>query len=102
MTSSEDRPKEPAVLASDSTSPRLDLRRGTQRVFAHLLVSNAVVAVINYTVWFAVTGIWFCSLVDNHHKRSVMQGSALASTGIYGVCLALYLLTPERAFTDVA
>ena len=40
---------------SDSPSPRLDLRRGTQRVFAHLLVSNAVVAVMNYTVWFAVT-----------------------------------------------
>src|SRR5919112_3742981 len=127
MTSS-DHPEEPAVLASDSTSPRLDLRRGTQRVFAHLLVSNAVVAVINYTVWFAVTfwvfletrsvfatgmiagifvvataatGIWFGSLVDNHHKRSVMQGSALASGGIYGVCLGLYLLTPEGAFADV-
>jgi DHA3 family multidrug efflux protein-like MFS transporter len=117
------------VLASDNTSPRLDLRRGSQRVFAHLLVSNAVVAVINYTVWFAVTfwvfletrsvfatgtiagifvvataatGIWFGSLVDNHHKRSVMQGSALASSGIYGACLVLYLLTPEAAFADVA
>jgi DHA3 family multidrug efflux protein-like MFS transporter len=117
------------VPASDKASPGLDLRRGSQRVFAHLLVSNAVVAVMNYTVWFAVTfwvfletrsvfatgmiagvfvvatastGIWFGSLVDNHHKRSVMQGSALASTVIYGVCLALYLLTPEHAFADVA
>lgn len=117
------------MLTSDSASPRLDLRRGSQRTFAHLLVSNAVVAVINYTVWFAVTfwvfletrsvfatgmiagifvvataatGIWFGSLVDNHHKRSVMQGSALASIGIYGVCLALYLLTPDGAFADVA
>jgi DHA3 family multidrug efflux protein-like MFS transporter len=121
--------KEPAVLSSDNTSARLDLRRGSQRVFAHLLVSNAVVAVINYTVWFAVTfwvfletrsvfatgtiagvfvvataatGIWFGSLVDRHHKRSVMQASALTSSGIYGACLVLYLLTPESAFADVA
>lgn len=113
----------------DQPSPRLDLRSGTQRVFAHLLVSNAVVAVMNYTVWFAVTfwvfletqsvfatgmiagiflvatagtGIWFGSLVDRHHKRSVMQVSALASTAVYGVCLALYLLTPDAAFRDVA
>jgi MFS transporter, DHA3 family, multidrug efflux protein len=116
-------------LESDVDPPRLDLRRGTQRVFAHLLVSNAVVAVINYTVWFAVTfwvfletrsvfatgmiagifvvataatGIPFGSLVDNHPKRSVMQGSALASIGIYAVCLALYLITPASAFADVA
>lgn len=115
--------------SDDGRPPRLDLRRGSQRVFAHLLVSNAVVAVINYTVWFAVTfwvfletrsvfatgtiagifvvataatGIWFGSLVDNHHKRSVMQGSALASGGIYGAGLVLYLMTPESAFADVA
>ena len=114
---------------SDTPSPRLDLRRGTQRVFAHLLVSNAVVAVMNYTVWFAVTfwvfletrsvfatgmiagifvvataatGIWFGSLVDHHHKRSVMQGSALASIAVYAVCLGVYLVTPQEAFADVA
>ena len=125
----ERRPEEPAVVTPEKASPRLDLRSGSQRVFAHLLASNAVVAVINYTVWFAVTfwvfletrsvfatgmiagvfvvataatGIWFGSLVDNHHKRSVMQGSALASIAVYGVCLALYLLTPEGAFADVA
>jgi DHA3 family multidrug efflux protein-like MFS transporter len=116
------------VPAPDSTAPGLDLHRGTQRIFAHLLVSNAVVAVINYTVWFAVTfwvfletrsvfatgmiagifvvataatGIWFGSLVDNHDKRVVMQASALASGGIYGACLALYLLTPQESFADV-
>ncbi|WP_420814756.1 MFS transporter [Kineococcus siccus] len=107
----------------------MDLRSGSQRVFAHLLVSNAVVSVINYTVWFAVTfwvfletrsvfatgmiagifvvataatGIWFGSLVDNHHKRSVMQASAVVSAAVYGVCLAVYLLTPDGAFGDVA
>ncbi|WP_298454919.1 MFS transporter [uncultured Cellulomonas sp.] len=113
---------------TDTPSPRLDLRHGTQRVFAHLLANNAVVAVINYTVWFAVTfwvfletrsvfatgmiagifvvaiavtGIPFGSLVDNHHKQAVMQGSALASIAVYGVCLAIYLLAPDGVFADV-
>ncbi|GAB7191038.1 MFS transporter [Kineococcus sp. NUM-3379] len=115
--------------APEVPPPRLDLRSGPQRVFAHLLVSNAVVGVINYTVWFAITfwvfletrsvfatgmiagifvvataatGIGFGSLVDNHHKKSVMQVSALVSAGIYAVCLAVYLTTPDGAFSDVA
>ena len=115
--------------APEVAPPRLDLRSGPQRVFAHLLVSNAVVGVVNYTVWFAVTfwvfletrsvfatgmiagifvvataatGIWFGSLVDDHRKRSVLQVSALVSAGVYAVCLAVYVLTPAAAFTDVA
>ncbi|WP_432512082.1 MFS transporter [Kineococcus sp. SYSU DK001] len=107
--------------------PRLDLRSGTQRVFAHLLVDAAVVSVVNYTVWFAVTfwvflqtrsvfatgmiagvfvvataatGIWFGSLVDNHRKRTVLQASAAVSAALYGVCLAVLLLTPAEEFTD--
>ncbi len=110
-------------------SPRLDLRSGPQRVFAHLLVSNAIVSVVNYTVRFAVTfwvflatrsvfatgtiagifvvataatGIWFGSLVDHHRKRSVLQASALVSVAVYGVCLAVYLATPDGTFSDVA
>jgi DHA3 family multidrug efflux protein-like MFS transporter len=116
-----------AAPADGAEQPRLDLRHGTQRVFAHLLVSNGVVGVMNYTVWFAVTfwvfletrsvfatgmisgiflvataatGIWFGSLVDDHRKQVVMQASAIASALVYGACLALYLLTPEPAFTD--
>ncbi|WP_432521960.1 MFS transporter [Kineococcus sp. SYSU DK006] len=115
--------------APEVAPPRLDLRSGPQRVFAHLLVSNAVVGVVNYTVWFAVTfwifletrsvfatgtvaglfvvataatGIWFGSLVDEHSKRSVMQVSALVSAGVYAACLAVHVLAPDGAFSDVA
>lgn len=114
--------------ATPAPPPRLDLRQGTQRTFAHLLVNQGVVSVLNYTVWFAVTfwvflqtrsvfatgmiagifvvataatGIWFGSLVDNHRKKAVMQGSALASLTLYAACLPLYLLTPAEVFTDV-
>jgi len=105
-----------------TTRPRLDLRFGTQRVFAHILVSSLVVSVANFTVWFAVTfwtyletrsvlatgliagiflaatastGIWFGSLVDHHRKQAVIQASAVASFVCYALGLALYLLTPE-------
>ncbi len=114
---------------SDAPSPRLDLRHGTERTFLHLLVNHGVVNVLNYTVWFALTfwvflatrsvfatgmiagifvvataatGIWFGSLVDGHHKRTVLQGSAVASFLVYGLCLGLYLLTPPAVFADVA
>ena len=110
-------------------APRLDLRQGTQRVFVHLLVNNGVVSVLNCTVWFAVTfwvflqtrsvfatgmiagifvvataatGIWFGSLVDDHHERTVVQASALASFAVYAVCLPLCVLSPPAAFRDVA
>ena len=97
---------------SDPTTsrPRLDLRAGTQRVFAHILVSSLVVSVANFTVWFALTfwvyletrsvmatgliagiflvatastGIWFGSLVDHHRKQAVIQASAVASLVCY-------------------
>jgi MFS transporter, DHA3 family, multidrug efflux protein len=106
-------------------APALDLRSGPERVFAHLLVNNLLVSVVNYTVWFAVTfwvfletgsvfatgmiagiflvataatGIWFGSLVDHHRKHAVLQASAAASTVLYGLALAVYLLTPEESF----
>ena len=107
------------------TTPALDLRTGSQRIFLHLLVSTLVVSVMNFTVWFAVTfwvyletssvfatgliagiflvsialtGIWFGSLVDHHHKKTVMQWSAAVSMVLYAVCLAIYLTTPEATF----
>ena len=86
-----------------------------------------MVSVVNYTVWFALTfwvyletrsvfatgmiagiflvaiamtGIWFGSLVDHHHKKRVMQASAAVSFGIYAAALGLYLLTPDATFRD--
>lgn len=103
----------------------LDLRSGPERVFAHLLLSNLLVSVVNYTVWFAVTfwvfletgsvfatgmiagiflvatagtGIWFGSLVDHHRKHAVLQGSAVASIALYALALGVYLLTPAESF----
>ncbi len=112
-----------------TASPALDLRSGTQRVFAHLLANNLLVGVINYTVWFALTfwvfletgsvfgtgliagiflvataatGIWFGSLVDHHRKQAVMQASTVASALLYAVAFAVLLLAPASAFTTVA
>src|ERR687898_3170650 len=109
--------------------PALDLRVGSQRVFAHILASSLVVSVANFTIWFAVTfwtyletrsvfatgliagvflvatastGIWFGSIVDHHHKRRVLQASASTSLAIYLVCLVGYLLTPAEVFRDPA
>ncbi|HKG52169.1 MAG TPA: MFS transporter [Actinomycetales bacterium] len=109
------------------TSPALDLRTGPQRTFLHVLLSTLVVSVINFTLWFAVTfwvyletrsvfatglisgiflastagtGIWFGSLVDHHHKKTVMQWSAAVSLLLYAACLAIYVTTPEASFRD--
>ena len=109
--------------------PRLDLRSGSQRVFAHVLASSLVVSVANFTVWFAVTfwtyletrsvlatgliagiflvataatGIWFGSLVDHHRKQVVIQASAVASFVFYALGLGLYLATPETEWRDAA
>jgi DHA3 family multidrug efflux protein-like MFS transporter len=111
------------------TRPRLDLRTGPQRAFAHILVSSLVVSVANFTIWFAVTfwtyletrsvlatgliagiflvaiagtGIWFGSIVDHHRKQVVIQGSAVASFVLYAAGLGLYLAVPEAEWHDPA
>ncbi len=110
-------------------APRLDLRSGDQRAFAHVLVNALLVSVVNFTLWFAVTfwvyletrsvfatgliagiflvataatGIWFGSVVDHHRKQWVLQVSAATSLGIYVLCLVGYLLTPAEVFRDPA
>ncbi len=107
----------------------LDLRTGTQRVFAHVLASTLVVSVVNFTMWFAVTfwvyletrsvlatgliagiflaataltGIWFGSLVDHHRKQRVLQASAAVSMLLYVACLGTHLVTPAEEFRDPA
>lgn len=107
--------------------PRLDLRQGTQRTFAHVVASALVVSVVNFTLWFAVTfwvyletrsvlatgliagiflvatastGIWFGSIVDHHRKQGVLQLSAAASFVLYAASLAIYLTVPDATFRD--
>jgi DHA3 family multidrug efflux protein-like MFS transporter len=97
--------------------------------FHHLLANNLVANVTNFTVWFALTfwtfletrsvfatgmiagiylvftagfAIWFGGLVDHHRKTHAMFGSSAASFGLYLAALAIYLLTPEAALTNVA
>ena len=109
--------------------PRLELRSGSQRVFAHLLASSLVVSVANFTIWFAVTfwtyletrsvlatgliagiflvatastGIWFGSIVDHHRKQVVIQASAVASFVFYALGLGIYLAVPEAEWHDAA
>lgn len=40
---------------SSNETRALDLRRGADRTFVHLLVNTLLVSVINFTMWFAVT-----------------------------------------------
>ncbi|MEU8661089.1 MFS transporter [Actinoplanes philippinensis] len=102
---------------------------GHVRTFYQLLFNTGLVSIINFTVWFAVTfwtylqtrsvfatgvisgifmvltaltGIWFGSLVDGHRKKTVLQGSALASLALYAAALGVYLAVPGDAFHDPA
>ena len=114
---------------STTKTRALDLSKGNDRAFVHLLINALLVSVINFTVWFAVTfwvfletksvlatgmvagiflvttalsGIWFGSLVDHHRKKTVMQTSSLVSLAFYAVAFTLYQLTPEQTFTNPA
>lgn len=98
------------------------------KTFYQLLANNAVVSVVNFTVWFAIiffvylqtqsvlatslisgiylimaatSGFWFGSLVDHHRKKDVMLWSSLASISIYILCFALYQFSPASAFQTI-
>lgn len=106
---------------------RLRLTDPFLRTFLHVLVNVLLVSLINFTIWFAltffvyietksvfatgmiagifllttlITGVPFGSLVDNHPKKKVMQGSAAVSWVFYAASLTLYLATPREVFTD--
>jgi MFS transporter, DHA3 family, multidrug efflux protein len=103
--------------------------QGNRTAFYQVLINSLLVSVMNFTVWFAITfyvyletrsvfatgvisgiflvmtaltGIWFGSLVDHFPKKTVLQISALTSTILYAVALAIYLATPRGEFTDPA
>lgn len=99
------------------------------KTFYSLLGNNAIAAVVNFTVWFALTffvfletgsvfangviagiylvltaacGIWFGGIVDHHRKQKVMLASSLTSLVMYAAATALFFLSPREAFGNVA
>jgi DHA3 family multidrug efflux protein-like MFS transporter len=97
------------------------------KAFYHLLINNLFAAVINFTVWFAITffvyletrsvfataiisgiylvltavcGFWFGSLVDHHRKKNVMLLSSVVSLGLYVASFGLYQAAGREAFGD--
>ena len=99
------------------------------KAFFHLLVNTLVVAVIDFTVWFAITffvfietqsvfatamvagiylvlsastGIWFGSLVDHHRKKTMMIVSTAASCVLYVISFVIERTAPDGAFTSVS
>src|SRR5918994_1884672 len=114
---------------STTKTRALDLSKGNDRAFVHLLVNVLLLSVINFTVWFAIafwvfletksvlatgmvagifliatatSGIWFGSLVDHHRKKSVMQASTLVSLVFYLGAFVLYQTPPKTVFTEPA
>jgi len=98
------------------------------RAFHLILANNLVQNLVNFTVWFAlvfwafletrsvfVTGMiggiylvlgaglapWFGSLVDHHAKCIVMLWSSAASFALYAIALAVVLMVPPAALTEV-
>lgn len=96
--------------------------------FHHLLANTLIANITNFTVWFALTfwvyletrsvfatgmiagvylvltavsGMWFGSLVDHHRKKLVMLGSSMVSFLLYGVSLAVLLVSPQGSLTRV-
>lgn len=95
--------------------------------FYHLLANSVVSSVTNFTVWFAITffsylqtqsvfvtgvisgfylvataisGFWFGSLVDNHHKKNVMLLSNLISLISFSAGLVIYLMAAPGSFAN--
>ena len=111
---------EPDPASAASTGPTFP------STFLHLLGNTLVVAVIDFTVWFAITffvfletrsvfatgmiagvyllftagsGVWFGSLVDHHRKKTMMVISTVGSLVFYVVALIVERLAPDGAFT---
>ena len=116
-----------AERAAPEPAPTHPGTRGSRfpGAFLHLLVNTLVVAVIDFTVWFAITfyvfletrsvfatgmisgvyliliafsGIWFGSLVDHHRKKTMMIVSTIASLVFYVVALVIERTAPPGEF----
>ncbi|HYE23370.1 MAG TPA: MFS transporter [Candidatus Paceibacterota bacterium] len=99
------------------------------KTFYTLLANNAIAAVVNFTVWFAITffvfletesvfangiiagiylvftaasGIWFGGIVDHNKKRTVMMVSSLVSFFLYIAATGIFFMAPREAFGDVS
>lgn len=98
-------------------------------IFYQLLANNLIVAITNFTVWFAlifyvfletrsvfatailsglylvfvtVSGFWFGSLVDHYKKKQVMLISTAATLIIFAIGFIVYVTAPAGAFADVS
>lgn len=98
------------------------------RTFYHLLINNGIAAVVNFTVWFALTffvfletnsvfatgliagvylvftagsSIWFGSIVDHHKKKTVMCISTIVSLVFYLASAVVFFTTPKGTMTSV-
>ncbi len=96
--------------------------------FHQILANTLVSSITNFTLWFALTfwvyletqsvfatgtiggvylvsiaasGLWFGSIVDHHHKRTVMLLSSAVSFGFYAVSLVMHEWVPIETFRDL-
>lgn len=97
------------------------------KTFYQVLGNTLFASLINYTVWFALTfflylqtqsvavtgiisgiyliataasGLWFGSLVDHYHKKTVMLASSVVSFIMYALCFVLYITAAPDTFKD--
>jgi MFS transporter, DHA3 family, multidrug efflux protein len=112
-----------------ATAPGPGADAGRRTAFLHALGNTLAAAIVNFTVWFAVTfwvyletrsvfatgvisgiylvltaasGVWFGGLVDRYRKRTVMLASTAVSLLLYAAGLVVYLLAPPGSFADPA
>ncbi len=99
------------------------------KTFYHILANTLFVSVVNFFVWFALTfwlyletqsvlatayigggfmvisslsSFWFGTIVDHHKKKNVLVGATALNFVFFAAAFALYLLTPEEAFSTIA
>lgn len=97
------------------------------KIFYHLITNNALAALANLTIWFALTffvyletksvfasgtigglylvfvalsGIWFGSLVDHHRKKTMFLLSSLSSLLFFILAFIIFLVAPDNSFTS--